>query len=135
MASLALETSAHELDGAVELGTRPLRRAPGQEIGGEVGQARRVRRIEGRAGPHGEPDHHDGDGRALRHQEHGAVVENLAVGERGRFGARCREHRERHTEHRVDEAQGGSSVKRRHFAAAGAAPGRRTPTVRRSIWK
>ena len=78
-AGVTLEAAPHELDGPVELGPRPFQRAASQKIGGEIGQARRVRRIKGGAGPDVEPHHHDGNGRALGHEQHRALSEDFAM--------------------------------------------------------
>ena len=97
-----LETPAHELDRAIELGPRARRRASGQELGGEVGEARGIGRIEDRPRAHVGAHDHDGNGGARRDEEPRPARQHLSMSERRRDaggGQRPDQEQRHHREH------------------------------------
>jgi len=100
-ARIPLEAAPHELDGAVELGSGVLGRATREHVRGEIREASRIGRIVDGARARVEPHHDDGNGGPLSHEQHDAVGQHFAVGERcGR-----RRHGERGQPQAQDQAQ------------------------------
>ncbi len=76
-----------------------VKRITREQVGGEVREAAGIPRIVHGARPHVEPHHHDGDGRALGHEEHHAVGQDLAMGKGGGGGGQGqRRHEQAHRE-------------------------------------
>jgi hypothetical protein len=108
---VTFEAAPHELDGLIELGARAPGRASSEHVGGEVGEPSRRRRIVHGARVQVDAHHHEGDGRALGHEQHHPVGQHLAMGEgRGRGGDDEGRHQQAHRE--PETSHGGSPQSR-----------------------